>query len=182
MLLFVIVPIGLLLCGIGLWLTSCKHFYVQENEYTLEKNNDVKGLRKYRLGHSVNRSDYHWAFNGFGIAILSIALVAILILGITGSNLRVIDNKIALYEEENTRIEASVSQMVDNYISHEQTIISDVSENISPTLVFSMYPELKSNTLVEKEIENYVNNQTKLRELKESRYDYELYLWWVYFG
>ena len=178
MLLLVLLPICLVILGYGLWLTHCRHY---ERATNCRPSNPRKA-RKYDIGYRAYTSDSNQYWTAAGAVALGAVLLAVLFVGVSSSQLMVIDEKIAMYQEENAQIEAGVNQIVSKYLEHEEATFAEAVENISPTMVFSMYPELKSNTLVEKEIETYVANQQTLRELKASRYDYELCLWWLWFG
>ena len=51
----------------------------------------------------------------------------------------------------------------------------------SITLV-SLYPELKADTLVTKQIEVYIDNNKKIKNLKEKKINLSVKKWWLYFG
>lgn len=178
MLLYIFLPISLVILGIGLYLTYLSHWY-DDNKY--EKYSDPWRAAKHKFAGGVYRRDSNLPFVGIGIFCLVIVLIAGLVLGAEASSLRVIDDKIEMYQEENYRIEENVNAMVENYLAYEHDTFAEAGKDINPTLVFSMYPELKGNELVSKEIEIYTSNQEKLRELKASRFDNELSLWWLCF-
>ena len=92
-----------------------------------------------------------------------------------------IDKKIALYEEENAKIEQQIADTVKQYQEYETGIFTDVAPEDSITLV-ALYPELKSNTLVQSQIEVYVENNKAIKELKSSAINASVYRWWLYFG
>ena len=92
-----------------------------------------------------------------------------------------IDKKIALYEEENTKIEQQIADTVKQYQEYETGIFTEISPEDSITLV-ALYPELKSNTLVQSQIEVYVENNKTIKELKSSAINASVYRWWLYFG
>lgn len=124
-------------------------------------------------------------------AVIMICLVAILAAGIiTGvaivqvSEASVIDEKIAMYEEENQRIEASITAVVENYQQYETDIFKDVSESHSESsmILVTMYPELKSDALVQEQITIYTANNEKIKQLKEERINASVWRWWLYFG
>ena len=92
-----------------------------------------------------------------------------------------IDKKIALYEEENTKIEQQIADTVKQYQEYETGIFTEVSPEDSITLV-ALYPELKSNALVQSQIEVYVENNKAIKELKSSAINASVYRWWLYFG
>lgn len=179
MLLFVLLPLFLIMLGFGLKILSDEYFY--DNTYPSQCETQ-RAKARYERGRRAEDGMLQWVFIILGALGAVIVFVAALFMINDVVQLKVIDQKIAVYEQENTRIEQSVATMVENYINHETNTFVELSKDISPTMVFSMYPELKSDTLVEKEISIYTENQKELRELKLSRYDNELAKWWLWFG
>ena len=92
-----------------------------------------------------------------------------------------IDKKIAIYEEENTKIEQQIADTVKQYQEYETGIFTEVAPESSITLV-ALYPELKSDTLVQSQIEVYVENNKTIKDLKSSAINAPVYRWWLYFG
>lgn len=117
----------------------------------------------------------------FGIVIVAIALLGIFInIGILIYG-RTLDDKIEMYEEENLRIEQSVNVLVKDYYKHE----SDTYSSLKPenaVLFASAYPELQSNDLAMKQLEIYVENNDKIKELKEDQINLSRNRFWLYFG
>lgn len=93
----------------------------------------------------------------------------------------VIDDRIVMYQEENTQIEKDIEIVVSEYMDYEQDTF-DMSEISSPTTLVQMYPELKSDTLVQQQIDVYVSNNDKIKELKNKEIDVRLWKWLLYFG
>lgn len=120
-------------------------------------------------------------FGGFGIIIVAIALFGIFInIGCLVRG-RTLDDKIAMYEQENTAIEQSVDVLVKDYYKHE----SDTYSSLKPenaVLFASAYPELQSNNLAMKQLEIYVENNDKIKELKEDQINLSKNRFWLYFG
>ena len=120
-------------------------------------------------------------FSGFGSLISVVALIGIIInIGIL-INGRTFDDKIAMYEQENAAIEQSVDVLVKDYYKHE----SDTYSSLKPenaVLFASAYPELQSNELVTKQLEIYVDNNNKIKELKEDQINLSRNRFWLYFG
>lgn len=116
-----------------------------------------------------------------GVCMFIISLIAMVVLAVGVSNLSVIDDKIAMYQEENTRIEEQISEVVEQYQTYETEIFTEVKPESSMTLV-ALYPELKSDSLVQKQIEVYTSNNQKIKELKESKITGSVKRWWLYFG
>ena len=92
-----------------------------------------------------------------------------------------IEKKIAIYEEENNKIEQQIADTVKQYQEYETGIFTEVAPESSITLV-ALYPELKSATLVESQIAVYVENNKTIKELKSSAINAPVYRWWLYFG
>lgn len=117
----------------------------------------------------------------FGVVIVGIALFGIFInIGILIYG-RTFDDKIEMYEEENLRIEQSVNVLVKDYYKHE----SDTYSSLKPenaVLFASAYPELQSNDLAMKQLEIYVENNDKIKELKEDQINLSRNRFWLYFG
>lgn len=123
-----------------------------------------------------------------GLALMTIfSLVGAIVLGfliVVGCKLvplQVIDDKIAMYEEENARIETQIADVVEQYQKYETEIFTEVTPESSMTLV-ALYPELKSDTLVQSQIDIYVQNNEKIKELREKKINEKIYRWWLYFG
>lgn len=110
-----------------------------------------------------------------------VSFVVGIFLGITVSNGRTIDEKISMYQEENNKIEKQLDTLVSNYMNYESNTYEKFKSESSVTLV-SMYPELKSDKLVEEQISVYEENNKKIRELKEDKIDLKVKKWWLYFG
>lgn len=108
----------------------------------------------------------------------TIALVALLIFVINRVG---IDKKIAMYEEENAKIEQQIADMVKQYQEYETGIFTEVTPESSIALV-TLYPELKSDTLVQSQIEVYVENNKAIKELKSKAINAPIARWWLYFG
>lgn len=107
----------------------------------------------------------------------------IVTLCLTGSciNLKVVDSKIAMYTAENEAIEQQIDVAVQEYMGYEKEIMTEVSPESSITLV-AAFPELAADELVKKQIDIYLDNNAKIKELKESKINGEAKRWWLYFG
>lgn len=118
---------------------------------------------------------------GIGALGFVICLVATVWLCIDVSELKVIDEKIAMYEEENQKIETQIAETVQEYQQYESGVISKVAPESVVTLV-ALYPDLKADTLVKEQIEVYLANNEKIKSLKEQDITGNVKRWWLYFG
>lgn len=116
-----------------------------------------------------------------GVIGMAIRLLCLVLLLVDCSQFKVIDQKIEMYQEENTRIENQIAECVEQYQRYETEIITEVAPESAMTFV-SLYPELKADALVSKQIEVYIDNNQKIKELKEFKISEDVTRWWLYFG
>ena len=91
-----------------------------------------------------------------------------------------IDEKITMYEEENTNIETQIAVLVESYMKYESETFAEFKGN--EMALISLYPELKADTLVQQQITIHADNNAKIKALKEKKIDVKLAKWWLYFG
>lgn len=127
------------------------------------------------------RADIGTAFQFAGGIAIIVSVITSIVLLVSVLNRVNIDKKIALYEEENAKIEQQIADTVKQYQEYETGIFTEVAPEDSIALV-ALYPELKSDTLVQSQIEVYVKNNNTIKELKSSAIDASVYRWWLYFG
>ena len=124
---------------------------------------------------SLYHADLDAGFKALGVVILVIAMVIGLILcGFYTASGSIVDKKIAMYEEENVKIENSIDIIVKEYQEYE----TEMYDTMTAAMLF---PELSSNTLVQKQIEIYVNNNQQIKVLKAEKLNHNLYGWWLFF-
>ena len=126
-------------------------------------------------------TDWDDVLFGFFAFLFAISLIVTAIVGVNVTNGRTLNAKIAMYEEENQRIEQEINVLVEQYMNYEASTYGDLKGESSITLV-SLYPELKSDTLVQRQIEVYIDNNSQIRKLKEKLIELSVLKWWLYFG
>lgn len=137
------------------------------------------------MSKSSHESDY--SFYGIGIFVIFGALL-IVVVGTSISCMyeisqaRVIDAKIEMYQEENEKIESYISDVVKQYQEYEHNTFVELNHAESAITLVSLYPELKADSLVSTQIDTYVVNAERIRELKSDKLDISVYRWWLYFG
>ena len=93
-----------------------------------------------------------------------------------------IDDKITMYQEENARIEQDIDRIVEEYMKHENDTFTDLKTEESSITLVALFPELKSNTLVQQQLEIYIANNEKIKILREEKIDIAKLKWLLYFG
>lgn len=140
--------------------------------------------------HDRNNKIRHWIYNNecsyivpivIGALISIITICAIIGLGIECSSEKAIDTKIQLYQEENASIENTVAQIVNDYQTYEQDTFKEFKQE-DVMVAVNLYPELKSNELVVKQLEIHAENNSKIKSLKSEKADLTTSKWWLYFG
>ena len=113
-----------------------------------------------------------------------VLILVIVISGFVGAGVgtaSTMDEKIALYEQENRAIEEKVELSVSTYLEYEQeTLISLTPENAG-NFIF-LYPELSADTMIQKQIATYQENHKAIVELKLDKINVAKLKWWLYFG
>ncbi len=117
----------------------------------------------------------------FAVAGMACTIIIAAVCAYGLSEAMVIDDKIAMYTEENQNIENQIDLIVREYMDYESNTFTELKSDSSITLV-SLFPELKADELVQAQIATYQENNTKLKELKEIKIDTRIYKWWLYFG
>lgn len=119
---------------------------------------------------------------GISAGLFAVCIIAIIILISLIVGGRVINDKIEMYQDENASIETKVKETVRAYMEFEEKTYTELVKDADLTTLLVKYPELNSNELVKTEILLYVENNSKIKELKEQQINLTVYKWWLYFG
>lgn len=92
-----------------------------------------------------------------------------------------IQEKIQIYEDQNTQIEQSIDAAVKAYCEHEQITYVQMSDG-AVALVAAAYPELASSELVKTQMEVWTSNSSELKDLKSKLVDFNKARYFLYFG
>ena len=138
------------------------------------------------VGVWIARQSFDCEFLGAVLAAIGaiggiVALISTLVL--TGCVIKdaKLDDKIAMYTEENTAIELQIAECVQRYQEYEHGVFTEIAPS-DAVAVATIYPDLASDGLVHVQIETYIENNNKIKNLKESKIDAAARKWWLYFG
>ena len=134
----------------------------------------------------IKQNKKHWSDEGEAYIVLGVIMSVISVaLAIYCSYVLLaaqdVDKRISMYEEQNDIIEAQVADAVHMYMEHENIIFDKSSSDSSITLV-SLYPELKSDTLIQQQCELYISNNERIVKLKEEKIKAHRVKFLLYFG
>ncbi|MBR4110097.1 MAG: hypothetical protein IKK43_00155 [Clostridia bacterium] len=129
-----------------------------------------------------DRDEY---FSAGAIKIISIIIMVVCAMIAVGAIIELssahnIDQKIELHTQENAAIEERISGLVNGYMFYEKETYQEFSGDAMTIL--TVYPELKSDTLVQEQIKLYNENYQKVLELKAQKIDVSRAKWVLYFG
>lgn len=94
---------------------------------------------------------------------------------------KILEEKIAMYQEENQIIEAKVDDLVKDYMQYEKETYGQFKSESLIELV-SLFPELKSDRMVSEQIQVYLKNEQKIKNLREQLIEIQGKRWLLYFG
>ena len=113
--------------------------------------------------------DTHDFFNvisvAFGLGCIGI-IVAICCIAPKVATESIFDDKIVMYQEENALIEQDVDRIVKEYLQHEQNTYKDLKTEESAITLITLFPKLKSDSLVQEQLGIYVKNNAIIKNLK----------------
>ena len=118
-------------------------------------------------------------------AISLVILVVIVICSLYNINKIVkantLEQKITVYQEEMTNIENSINPVVQNYLDHEKETYTALTPD-NAVIFASIYPELSSNEIVQKQLNIYNEYLISIKNLKLKIAEISTAKWWLYFG
>lgn len=130
----------------------------------------------------INDSYSDWGLHRmFTFPILIFEIIALIIFIASLVSCRVIDDKIKLYEKQNKNIEEKIEIVVKQYMDFEKDTFKELKSDTYINLV-NLYPELKTDKMIQQQIDLYIKNNEEITALKESKIDETIYKWWIYFG
>ena len=92
-----------------------------------------------------------------------------------------LEQKITVYQEEMTNIENSINPVVQNYLDHEKETYTALTPD-NAVIFASIYPELSSNEIVQKQLNIYNEYLISIKNLKLEIAESSTAKWWLYFG
>lgn len=112
---------------------------------------------------------------------LIICTIVLIFLGTNYADHMIVNDKIDLYREENEKIEQQIATLVSTYMEHEAETFKSLKNEDAITLI-NLYPDLKSSELVSKELEIYIANNNKIKELETEKLQYKVIAFWLFLG
>lgn len=192
--------ISIIILAIGIFLYSCTRLYDNcvgmrvpiedpETHQFIKLTFKQKYInKKLDIGGHLSNLAQEWLYqtlNSIGAIFLFISvIVCIIFTGMIVKYNKVYTKQLAIYEEENAKIEKVIDDTIANYKEYEGSTYKDfkLDESADITVKVNTYPELKSNELVVKQLEIYQKNNETIKQLKADIAEVSLFKWLLYFG
>ena len=91
-----------------------------------------------------------------------------------------LSKQILVYEQQNEQIETDITELINAYLNCEPDTLIDCQPN-NAIMSITMYPGLKSDTLVEQQCNLYIENSREIARLKAKQASNSFWKWWLYF-
>lgn len=127
------------------------------------------------------RDEFNIIIPFIGAIIVVITIISMLFNIDTIIDNKTTDQKIVLYEAENSKIEEEIGSIISHYMQWEADTYKNINTENIITLV-NLYPELKSDELIKTQIELYIQNNATIKQLKSYKLETIKAKWWLYFG
>ena len=110
------------------------------------------------------------------------SLVAVLIAGgIYNYNSSTIDSRLAVLEEQNTTVLTQIEPLVQQALNYESSTYKDLKLDVNKLIIFAqMYPDLKANSFLNKQIDIILANQEEIKQLKLAKASLNAYHFWLW--
>jgi hypothetical protein len=119
---------------------------------------------------------------GFGLAILVVAMFVLLVVGgVYNYQSSTIDNRLNVVEEQNQIVLSQIEPLVQHALEYESNTYKEFKLDAAKIIAFTqLYPDLKANSFLNKQIDIIVANQEEIKQLKLSKASLNAYHFWLW--
>ena len=109
-------------------------------------------------------------------------LAALLIAGgVYNYDSSTINSRLAVLEEQNTTVLTQVEPIIQQALNYESSTYKDLKLDVNKLIIFAqMYPELKANSFLNKQIDIILANQEEIKQLKLDKASLNAYHFWLW--
>jgi hypothetical protein len=117
---------------------------------------------------------------GAGIFVVFLTVTAIAA-GVYNYDKSTIDNRLAILEEQNTIVLSQIEPLVQHALDYESNTYKDFKLDASKIVAFTqLYPDLKANSFLNKQIDIILVNQEEIKQLKLDKASLNAYHFWLW--
>lgn len=121
-------------------------------------------------------------FVGLGMLIFMVSLISLLITGgIYNYRASTADSRLAVLEEQNQVVLNQIEPLVQQALNYESSTYKDLKLDAAKIIAFTqLYPDLKANEFLNKQIEVILTNQKEIKQLKLDKASLNAYHFWLW--
>jgi hypothetical protein len=138
------------------------------------------GLFLFILGIFIEK--YEEILSCIGIGMFVVFLIASLMVGgIYNYNSSTINSRLTVIEEQNQIVLSQIEPLVQQALEYESNTYKDLKLDMTKIIAFTqLYPNLKANEFLNKQIEVILNNQKEIKQLKLDKASLNAYHFWLW--
>ena len=125
---------------------------------------------------------YEDVISGLGAAIFIVFLfVTVITAGVYNYNKSTIDSRLSVLEEQNQVVLSQIEPLVQQALEYESNTYKDFKLDANKLIAFAqLYPELKANSFLNKQIDIILANQEEIKQLKLDKASLNAYHFWLW--
>lgn len=117
---------------------------------------------------------------GVGIFVIFLCVTAIAV-GVYNYDKSTIDNRLAILEEQNQVVLSQIEPLVQHALEYESNTYTDFKLDAAEVIAFTqLYPDLKANSFLNKQIDIILANQEEIKQLKLDKASLNAYHFWLW--
>lgn len=119
---------------------------------------------------------------GIGAGIfISVLFITLITAGIYNYRKSTVDNQLLVLEEQNQIVLAQIEPLVQQALEYESNTYKDLKLDAAKVIAFTqLYPDLKANSFLNKQIDIILANQEEIKKLKLDKASLNAYSFWLW--
>ena len=125
---------------------------------------------------------YEEAISTMGVIIFTVFLfITTVTVGIYNYDKSTIDSRLAILEEQNQVVLSQIEPLVQQALEYESNTYQDFKLDVAKIIAFTqLYPDLKANSFLNKQIDVILANQQEIKQLKLDKASLNAYQFWLW--
>jgi hypothetical protein len=125
---------------------------------------------------------YEDVLSGIGTAIFIVFLfITVIAAGIYNYRNSTIDSQLPVLEEQNQIVLSQIEPLVQQALEYESNTYKDLKLDAAKVIAFTqLYPDLKANSFLNKQIDIILANQEEIKQLKMNKASLNAFHFWLW--
>lgn len=117
---------------------------------------------------------------GMGMFVIFLSM-SLLVGGVYNYESTTIDSRLTVLEEQNQVVLNQIEPLVQQALNHESSTYKDLKLDAAKVIAFTqLYPDLKANEFLNKQIDVILTNQKEIKQLKLDKASLNAYHFWLW--